>query len=625
VASALPRCRHAIEIDLSENGVGDAGALALAAALAAGGAPELLTLDLRGNGSTLTSKGIEALRAVKRKGLMVLADEDGDGERKAEMVKKKGEKRGGNNNDKPAPSSPVVPVSPSSPPSSSSEDDDDDDDEEGSSGSGDERGSDGEESPSSSRSSAGGGWSTGSASSSPFSPSSPSSLAQSLPPGEAVERLIGDARKALTATAKKKKKAEEASRSSLSSSSAPAPAPILRPRAAAAALFAAGAALAAEAAALAARPGGGLGGATVTVFGTAMRMSSDSSSSAPAPAWPPPAGTRLSGLPPGARAAAEKAPATLARALDTPPSDGLTSDDARDAGAPRRKLACGLPLAPGVGTHRVAAAALVARLLALRCPDADARLAASGALPKVLALALRHGHCSALQAHALAALRAALESPCEKLWMPLFAAEEEEGEGGGQGEAAGGGGGSAAAGAPPAPPPPLLLPAALALVVTEATASLLPGKRPTGHAFAVAASAVLLEVSGERRKKKSGTEEGEETDGSSSSGSSSSSGGDGSDNGKKGDKAAAPSAAPPPSPATPAVRAALSSCPRWLAAAEAGGPLALVLEEQEGDLCGPRPSRDPPPRQEESFFGGGGGGRIDGQQLLALLRSMQQL
>ena len=611
MASALPKCKHAIEIDLSKNGVGDPGALALAAALAAGGAPELLTLDLRGNGPTLTKKGIEALRAVKRKGLLVLADGDGEEnekEGKAQQKEKKGEKKVAN--DKPTSS---APVSPSSPPSSSSEDDEDDDDEEeGGSSSGDEHG-DGDSSTQSRKS---GGWSAGSSSSSSsFSPSSPSSLAQNLPPGEAVERLIGEARKALTATAKKKKKVAEAP----PSSNASPPPPVLRPRAAAAALFAAGAALAAEAAALAARPGGGLGGATVTVFGTAMRRSDPSTP----PAWPPPPGTRLSALPPAARAAAEKAPATLARALDTPPSDGLISSDSDDA--PRqRKLACGLPLTPGVGTHRVAAAALVARLLALKCPDADARIAASGALPKVLSLALKHGHCSALQAHALAALRSALESPCEKLWMPLFVAAEEEGGEGGKAAAANGGSGGAAEA-------PFLLPAALALVVTEATASLLPGMRPTGHAFAVAASAVLLEVSGERRKKKTVKEAEEEEGNGDSSSDSSGTSGSGDKDGKD-DKDAAASSSPSASaneatPATPAVRAALSSCRRWLAAAGAEGPLAAVLEEQEDDLCGPRPSRDPPPQQEDSFFGGGGGGggRIDGQQLLQLLRSMQQL
>ena len=625
MASALPKCKHAIEIDLSSNGVGDAGALALAAALAAGGAPELLTLDLRGNGSTLTKDGIDALRAVERRGLMVLADEVGGEKEKGKAPKERKKKgKGGSSNDDKASSdssSPVPPSSSSSDPLSSSSEDDDDD--ERSSNSGSDEQSDGE--------SSGRGWSTGSASLSPSSPS----FAQNLPPGEAVERLIGDARKALMSTAKKKKKKADASSlsaSSASASSASSPSPVVvRPRAAAAALFAAGAALAAEAAALAARPGGGLGGATVTVFGTAMRLGGNGGPSDSALAWPPPPGTRLSGLPPGARAAAEKAPATLARALDTaPPDDPML-------GGPEsvRKLACGLPLTPGVGTHRVAAAALVARLLSLRCPNADARIAASGALPKLLALALKHGHCSALQAHALAALRSALESPCEKLWMPLFVAEKEaEGKEEGRegvGGKANGGNGDENGGSKEPPPPLLLLPAALAQAVTEATASLLPGKRPTGHAFAVAASAVLLEVSGERKRKKA--KEDEEKDDDSSSGSSGSG-----ERGESGDDKDA--AAPTPSssvsaetataasaetltPSTPAVRAALSSCPRWLAAAR--GPLAAVLAEQEGELCGPRPSRDVPAPQEESFFGGGAGGRIDGQQLLQLLRSIQQL
>ena len=322
------------------------------------------------------------------------------------------------------------------------------------------------------------------------------------PPGEA-ERLLADARKALTARPP-------------------------RLAAAAASLWALDAALGDEAAA------GGHG-----------------------PGRPPARGRRLAAQPPAAAAAVEKSPATLARALDAAPEAVAVVE-----GEPPRTLPSGLPL-PAVGSHRVAAAAVLARLLALASPDADARLAAARALPRAVGVALDHGHCSPLHTRALAALASALDSPCERLWGPLLEP---------------GGGAPAGAGkrTPVVAEAPLPLPARLAAVLRAAV--LIPiGSRPPGVAFAAAAAAALA---GAAR-------------------------GDG--------------------PPRAALAAALAGDPAWAGAGGGADALASLLKEQEGDLCGPRPERGGLAQAagEAEAAALGVGRAIDGRELLQLLRSVR--
>lgn len=455
IADLFPRCKHATSIDLSNNGLTDAGAAALAAALAGGGAPDLISLDLRG--TRVSASGVAALAAAGRKGLAIVSgplegDDGGEGEE-------------GGEEDAPA-----------------------------------------------------------------ASPSEASALAVGLPlpdppPPCLAERCLTDARRALTAKPP-------------------------RLAAAAASLWTLDAALAAEEV-LSARDAA-----------TARRS------------FPPPRGRRLAALPPAARSTVEKAPATLARALDAAPwrLEGVgkgSEETVVSPGAPPLPplppptLACGLPL-PAVGSHRVAAASVTARLLALGCPDADARLAAARVLPRAVALALDHGHCSPLQARILTGLKAALTSPCERLWGPLL-------------ETGGGVPAGAGAAGPVVAEPPPPLPARLAAVLKGAPATP-PGLRPPGVAFAAAVAALLAAVA-------------------------------------TGEAA---------SPASPALAAALATCPAWTSGGGATASAALATE-QEGELCGPRPDRGaPPPTDGDAEAAALGVGRaLDGRELLQLLRSVR--
>ena len=78
---------------------------------------------------------------------------------------------------------------------------------------------------------------------------------------------------------------------------------------------------------------------------------------------------------------------------------------------------------PAVGTHRAAAAELMAQLLRAQCPAVAAAVAASGLLPAAAALAAARPNCSALQCAVLRCLRAALSPQCgavTALWAPLL-------------------------------------------------------------------------------------------------------------------------------------------------------------------------------------------------------------
>lgn len=61
---AMKTNKSITQVDLASNGITDEGALAIAGALGAGGAPELISLDLRDN--PLTAKGLTILVCRRR-------------------------------------------------------------------------------------------------------------------------------------------------------------------------------------------------------------------------------------------------------------------------------------------------------------------------------------------------------------------------------------------------------------------------------------------------------------------------------------------------------------------------------------------------------------------------------
>jgi hypothetical protein len=96
---------------------------------------------------------------------------------------------------------------------------------------------------------------------------------------------------------------------------------------------------------------------------------------------------------------------------------------------------------PGLGTHRLWAAAALAALLATRDAEGDRAVAASGALPAALGLTLRLGAAcrgGALHAAAVKLVKLAARSPVEALWRGLL----EPGLGAGLPPGGGSGGGS---------------------------------------------------------------------------------------------------------------------------------------------------------------------------------------
>lgn len=77
---------------------------------------------------------------------------------------------------------------------------------------------------------------------------------------------------------------------------------------------------------------------------------------------------------------------------------------------------------PTVGSHRVWACGILHMLLLHNNTVIDRAVADAGLLPSVLALAFRHGHCSAVQCRAVEMLRSSLRSNVQELWQGLFSA-----------------------------------------------------------------------------------------------------------------------------------------------------------------------------------------------------------
>jgi len=77
---------------------------------------------------------------------------------------------------------------------------------------------------------------------------------------------------------------------------------------------------------------------------------------------------------------------------------------------------------PAVGSHRVWACGILHMLLLHNNPVIDRAVAEAGVLPVVLAMALQHGHCSAVQCRAVEMLRSSLRSSVQDLWQGLFTA-----------------------------------------------------------------------------------------------------------------------------------------------------------------------------------------------------------
>ncbi|GBF90098.1 hypothetical protein Rsub_02806 [Raphidocelis subcapitata] len=254
---------------------------------------------------------------------------------------------------------------------------------------------------------------------------------------------------------------------------------------------------------------------------------------------------------------------------------------------------------PALGTHRLWAADVLAVLLLAGNAGVDAAVAESGALPAVLALALRLDKCSPLHFRALQMVDCCLRSPEPRLWRALF----EPGMGAGVTAAAagcGGGGGDA-----PCPP----LHEALA-AIAEQSAGKPMGQRPGRAGLAARVAQVLLAASGA-----AAPADAEAAGGAASAGGKQEAGG--------GEPAAAPGEARPPRPPpNEALAQLLAASARWSAAAAPGGALSSLLAEQEGDLCGPRPQRVEPLSEEGGEVGDaiGGGSVISGEQLLAMLQ-----
>jgi hypothetical protein len=177
--------------------------------------------------------------------------------------------------------------------------------------------------------------------------------------------------------------------------------------AAQAALSAASAAVAGVAAGLpdALRPAA-LGAA---LFAAVAAVDDELAADGPPEGGPPRAYPRLAALPPATLTlaqAAEVLVAVLSLAPQPLPWQGGASPGA---------------LRPGIGTHRLAALQLLARLAALGCDELDAVLAAQALLPRAVALLFEHECSSAAHSAAARLLQAALGSAVPQLWLPAFA------------------------------------------------------------------------------------------------------------------------------------------------------------------------------------------------------------
>jgi hypothetical protein len=75
---------------------------------------------------------------------------------------------------------------------------------------------------------------------------------------------------------------------------------------------------------------------------------------------------------------------------------------------------------PAVGSHRVWTSAILHMLLLHNNGVIDRAVADAGLLPAVVALALHHDRCSAVQCRAVEMLRCSLQSSVQELWRGLF-------------------------------------------------------------------------------------------------------------------------------------------------------------------------------------------------------------
>jgi hypothetical protein len=75
---------------------------------------------------------------------------------------------------------------------------------------------------------------------------------------------------------------------------------------------------------------------------------------------------------------------------------------------------------PAVGSHRVWACGILHMLLLHNNIIIDRAVAEAKLLPTVMAMAFRHGHCSAIQCRAVEMLRSSLRSSIQELWLGLF-------------------------------------------------------------------------------------------------------------------------------------------------------------------------------------------------------------
>ncbi|GAB4816319.1 hypothetical protein N2152v2_003365 [Parachlorella kessleri] len=326
---------------------------------------------------------------------------------------------------------------------------------------------------------------------------------------------------------------------------------------------------------------------------------------------------------------------------------------------------------PAVGTHRAAVAELLSQLLRSECPSVAVVIAASGLLPRCTALAVSHPNCNALHCSIVRCLRHALSEACGSVglwrsavggsWTPALAPDTSAaagvavpvpspaGAGRGAANAASSGGAAGGAGRAsdsageaagkmspfesskaaaskglvgPGEGPCL---AHYAAQIASGARDVPVGKRSPHVGFALAASE-LLQAAASR-----------EMVGSAGGGSDEANGSEQHEEQHqreqpKGQERPTPGAqqAKEEQPASEQqqeeevhswhadLRALLAACERWQGFTGQGGPLPDLLEEQQGELGGPKPGREP----ERGDEGEEAGHIISGQELLMMLRGL---
>uniref|UniRef100_A0A7R9VAG8 Uncharacterized protein n=1 Tax=Chlamydomonas euryale TaxID=1486919 RepID=A0A7R9VAG8_9CHLO len=246
---------------------------------------------------------------------------------------------------------------------------------------------------------------------------------------------------------------------------------------------------------------------------------------------------------------------------------------------------------PAVGSHRIAAAEAAALLLSPGNAALDSAVRAAGLAPRVVHLALAHPLCSSLHVRALRLFRSACASPDAGLAMALMLPgwgcglqDPQEPAGGGEGSAGG---------APVRP-----LPELLAAVVTPAL-GVPSGCRAPGVGFALEMARLWLP--------NDATGGGSGADDAGSSGGADTTAGSGALN--------------------PTLTTALLASSAWsefCSDARDGGALRPLLDEQLGELCGPRPQR-PPVEDAGDLANLSGGSMLSGREILALLQGMSSM